>query len=239
MMTRRTQIALFALIAVAACGACGLYFFPLVNVTGYQFKVVSTSELFEVPWLVDSTSAANLFRQPLEDMSQALLDSFPEFSEVNCRINLSREVVCECSTKKPIALICLPQVCGLTSRCEIIPLQNCGDVESLIIITGLELDCVRDFEPVMSTELHRAISICDLLNTHFPNLNNMISQMDFGSNSAPVLYFRDSNVRAVIGMGNYEEKFRYLSGMIELLPFVPVSDLDFRFGRSVVARDRI
>lgn len=187
--------------------------------------------------LVDANADSNLFRQPLDEFSKALLHKMPALKSVTCRIDLSGRVVCNGERKSPIALICLPEMYGVSSRCELLPLKTCGDVSKYPLLTGIDVAHVREFKCAASGGLAEAVALCKLLEDDFPKLSRAVSQIDFASDESPVIVMRESGKRVVIGHGNIEEKLSYLSLIADRLQMAPEREFDLRYGRSIIARD--
>ncbi len=235
-MTLRVQIILSVVLGLMAGFMVFCHFYPLIRVSGYRLVANGTTIGTGAENLFADTSDTNFFRQPLADCSAALLGHHAEFSSVNCRMNIWGEVVCEGDSKNPIAIVCLPEVYGLSSLGEILPLNESGETPFLPLVTGVRLKGVEPFTIVSSPELQEALRICRLLRSDYSSICDAISEIDFGSCDSPVLYFRNSDVRVIIGRGNYHQKLANLDLLLNRLEGLPAGELDLRYGRSVVAR---
>jgi len=225
------------LLSLTASFAVFCYFYPLITVSGYCMTIDGKPVEVAFPKLLDSRADSNLFRQPLDEYSAALLSNMPELESVTCRIDLSGRVVCSGERKSPIALLCLPEMYGVSSRCELLPLKTCSDVSRYPLLTGINIKNVREFKRTTSENLNEAVAMCKLLENEFPKLSGTISQIDFASDEAPVLVMRASGKRIVIGHGNIEKKLTYLNLIVDRLQKAPAREFDLRYGRSIIARD--
>jgi len=212
------------------------YFYPLLTVTGHRMMVCDKDIDIDFATLLDTTADVNLFRQPLQDYSDALLSRLPELSSVTCRIDLAGKVVCRGERKLPIVLICLPETYGISVRGEILPLEECGDIAALPLVTGIKIEKVESYVPVPSPKLKEALRFCRLLHRQYPELCSAISQIDFASSDAPILILRDSETRIIIGFGDLDEKLSCLNLIIDRLKNAPAGEFDMQYGRSIVAR---
>jgi hypothetical protein len=236
-VTLRVQIILSVVLGLMAGFIVFCHFYPLIRVSGYRLVANGSTIDTGAENLSADTSDANFFRQPLADYSTALLGHHPEFSSVNCRMNIWGEVVCEGVSKKPIAIVCLPQVYGLSCLGEILPFSESGETPFLPLVTGVRLKSVEPFTIVSSPELQEALRICRLLRSDYSRIGAAISEIDFGSCDSPLLYFRNSDVRVILGRGNYRQKLASLDLLLNRLEGLPAGELDLRYGRSVIARD--
>lgn len=225
------------LLSLTAVFAAFCYFYPLFTVTGYQMIIDGKKVDADFTKLFDSKVDSNLFRQPLDEYSRALLHRMPELKSVTCHIDLSGRVVCKGERKSPIAVICLPEMYGVSSRCELLPIQTCGDVSRYPLLTGISVSKVREFKRTSSSNLTEAVAMCKILETEYPKLGGVISQIDFASADSPVIVMRKTGKRIVIGRGNIEEKLSYLNLIFDRLQNAPAEEFDLRYGRSIIARD--
>ena len=235
-MTLRKQIVLLTTLGLVVGFISFCYFYPLFYVTGYRIIIDGAEREVDIDSLFGAEREINLFRQPLRSYAETLLRGMPELSSVTCRINLSGEVVCKGVPKRPIVLVCLPEVYGLSEQGDILPLSSCDKMSDLPLISGIHLKNVRPFYPVSSPKLLEALEICRLIRKRFPDLSDAISQIDFKPDEAPVLYFRNSDVTVIVGRGNYKEKLSRLALVLDRLDRLPAHELDLRFGISIVAR---
>jgi hypothetical protein len=233
----RVQIILSVVLGLMAGFMAFCHFYPLIRVSGYRLVANGATIGTGAGNLFADTSDTNFFRQPLADYSAALLEHHPEFSSVNCRMNIWGEVVCEGVNKKPIAIVCLPEVYGLSCLGEILPLNKSRQTPFVPLVTGVRLKSVEPFTIASSPELQEALRICRLLRSDYSRIGDAISEIDFGSCDSPVLYFRNSDVRVIVGRGNYHQKLAGLDLLLNRLEGLPAGELDLRYGRSVVARD--
>jgi hypothetical protein len=236
-MTLRIQVVLSVVLAVSAGFLVYCHFYPLLQVSGYRVLVDGAGVATGDEDLFANTPEKNFFRQPLRDFSRALLARHPDFSAVNCHMNIRGEVVCEGVRKKPLAIVCVPEAYGLSAMGELLPLSSCGDVSHLPLVTGVRIEDVEPYKAVTSEDLHEALRLCKLLYSTYDCIGNAISEIDFGSGNSPVLHFRDSDIRVIVGRGSYRQKLSALDMLLDRLEGLPAGELDLRFGRSVVARD--
>jgi hypothetical protein len=236
-MTLRTQIILSIALGLAAgfIGFCHLY--PLMNVSGYLLEIDGEPVGTDARDLLADTMRTNFFRQPLGEYAQALLSEHPELASVKCRMNLKGEVICEGERKRPVAIVCLPEAYGLSSRGEILPLAPGDIMDGLPLVTGVKVPEIEPFAFVSSAELKEALKICDLLRSEYTRIGKAVSQIHFDADRPPVLHFRNTDVRVVIGYGNYRQKLLNLDLILDRLDRLPANELDLRFGRSIIARD--
>jgi hypothetical protein len=236
-LSTRIRIVIAVLLSLTTAFAVFCYFYPLFTVSGYCMIVDGKPVDIAFAKLLDSKADSNLFRQPLDEYATVLLSNMPALESVTCRIDLSGRVVCIGKRKSPIALLCLPEMYGVSSRCELLPLQTCGDVSQYPLLTGISVANVREFKRTTSTNLTEAVAMCKLLESEFPKLSKTISQIDFASKESPVIVMRSTGKRIVIGNGNIEEKLSYLNLIVDRLQKAPAREFDLRYGRSIIARD--
>lgn len=236
-MTFRRQVILATILGLAAGFICFCHFYPLLQVSGYRLEIEGVAVGVGADLLSADTMRTNFFRQPLCDYSEALLNEHPEFASVNCRMSLKGEVVCEGRRKKPIAIACLPEAYGLTARGELVPLVAGDNLADLPLVTGVRIRDIEPFSLVSSPELQEALKICELLRAKYARISDEISQIDFTSHHSPILYFRNMDVRVIIGRGDYSRKLLHLDMILNRLDEMPAKELDLRYGRSIVARD--
>lgn len=213
------------------------YAYPLVRVTGYQLTVDGRTVGTGAECISADTTLDNLFRQSLDDYSDAIIADHPELSSVTCRISLTGEVVCEGKRKRPIALVSLPEVFGVSGRGELLPLSMCEGDATLPLITGARAKNVVPFSVTASRDVFEALEICKLLRSEYQRLYSVVSEINIGAGCSPTLHLRTSSARIIIGYGNYHAKLLVLSRLLDRIRTMPANELDLRFGRSVVARD--
>ncbi len=236
-MTFRMQITLVVVLGLMTglIGFC--YAYPLVRVTGYQLTVDGQIVGTGAECVFADTSRNNLFRQSLDDYSEAILADHPELSSVTCRISLTGELVCDGKRKTPIALVSLSEVFGVSGRGELLPLSMCEGGSSLPLITGARAENVAPFSITESRDVFEALKICKLLRSEYPRLHSVVSEISVGAGCSPTIHLRTSSVRIIIGYGNYNAKLLVLTRLLDRIRTMPANELDLRFGRSVVARD--
>ncbi len=236
-MTLRKQIILIAILGPAAGFACFCYCYPLVKVSGYCLVVDGVTVGNGAASVHADTADVNFFRQPLQDYAEALLAEYPEFASVNCRMGLRGEVICDGVRKKPIAVVSMPEVFGMSERGELLPLNLCDVGHPLPLITGIKPQQAEAYSLVSSAKLREAVKICRILSSGYSRIRAELSQIDLASCDSPVMYFRDSNIRVIVGYGDYRQKLHNLNLILDKLRTLPAGELDLRFGRSIVVRD--
>jgi len=231
----KIQIAVAVILTVIAGFVVFCFFYPLVTVSGLELIVEGETVLSDT--VCSMCEIENLFRQPLESFANQIADERPELSSVSCRIGLNGHVICTAKLKRPVVYIAAPEIYGLTRDYELLPLSNTDNVTALPVISGLSVKGGKFFEPIDSPDLKRAVDLIDAMNDASDRLSRGVSQIEFRDGDATVLYIRDSEVRVILGAGEYSEKFVYLDLIFDKLKGLPAGEVDMRFGRSIIVRN--
>lgn len=234
-MSLRVQIIIAIVLTVLAGFTVFCFFYPLATVSGYELRV--DDEVVVEDTICSLCEVENLLRQPLDEYARQIASERPELACVSCRIGLNGRIICAGELKTPVVYVAAPRIYGLTSDRELLPLSIPSEMESIPVISGVHLDGDRLYESVETPSLKHAMDVIEVMSTVSDRLVGEVAQIDFRNNNATTLYLRGSDVRIILGSGDYREKFIYLDMMLERIKGLPAGELDLRYGRSIIVRN--
>ncbi len=234
-MSLRLQIILTIFLTLAAGFAVFCFFYPLATVSGFELRI--DGELVAEDTVCSMCEIENLLRQPLDEYAREIASERPELANVSCRIGLNGRIVCSAERKTPIVYVAAPKMYGLTRDRELLPLSAPHGMASIPVISGIQLNGNGLYESVDVQSLKHAMDVIEIMTAVSDRLVREVAQIDFRGDDATALYLRGSDVKVVLGSGDYRDKFIYLDMMLERIKGLPAGELDLRFGRSIIVRN--
>jgi cell division protein FtsQ len=196
---------------------------------------LTLNEVTELTPVLLGTSVFRLDAQKIENgirkdlrLSQAkVIRKFPN----KIKIKLQR--------KRPIFLINLDQLYGLTKTKEIIPSEAQNQRLDLPILSGVSVGQINFYQETDIPEIQKAIDFYQTAVTLDSTFLGKISELDLSHPDNLILYLLPSGLRVVMGSGDYAQR---LARLIEVLKVEQdlerLSWIDLRFHNQAIVKSR-
>lgn len=176
----------------------------------------------------------NFFKVDTDEISKKIL-SEPRIETVKIERRFPQEILIRLSEKKPIYLINLGDMYGLTQRGEIIPLEENLD---LPVVNGVSLRKVTPYRKIRDKKVDFALSLHNSLTKIDANILNLISEVNLKEKDNVILYLIPRGAKVFLGCGELEKKLIRLSLILrEEKEFEKIEYVDLRLkGQAIVRR---
>ncbi|MCJ7508352.1 MAG: FtsQ-type POTRA domain-containing protein [candidate division Zixibacteria bacterium] len=214
-------------------------FIFLTNFPGFGIKTIQiegnqkVSDL-DILNLCPVKLGQNFFKVDTDEISKKIL-SEPRIETVNIERLFPQRILIRLSEKKPIYLINLGNMYGLTQRGEIIPLEENLD---LPVVNVVSLKKVTLYHKIKDRKIDFALSLHNSLAKIDANILNLISEVNLKEKDNVILYLVPRGAKVFLGCGEFEKKLIRLSLILrEEKEFEKIEYVDLRFkGQAIVRR---
>lgn len=212
-------------------------------------RVVDKEDIIAVSGLERGRNiwSANL----METERRLMLDR--RFERVALNRRLPDAVVVRVEERRPVALVQLDRLYGVSERAELIPLSPGSGLPDLPVITvGASGDQPvpdaairpdRAFETLrdamlVNPEVGRALYLMRVLRTMSPGLYDELSEVHVSSRNDPIAYMVDGGLAIRFGTGHYPRKIEMLKRTVDRLEADAIRTrlIDLRFKDQVIVR---
>jgi hypothetical protein len=239
-MTARNRQYLFVAAAlIFGVSAVALYAFPLVKVRDHVLIVNDKVITEDFTTSIKERPDSNYFRQPLSRYADALLEVHQELESVRCRLGVDGDVDCYGTLKSALVYISVPEIYGISERGELVPLKSQDGLGSLPVITGCGGRDLKPYTQLCDGRILEAVRVCTLMRDAYPRVFCLLSSIDVGSPEWPVLYLTTDDTRIILGRGDYERKLTDLNSLLSVLEEREFTEIDLRYGKSIIAKGLI
>lgn len=141
--------------------------------------------------------------------------------------------------KKPIFLINLDRLYGLTRGKEIIPLKGSNGKLNLPILSGIYLNRINFYREVDTPEIQRAVDFYQAVLEADSTFLDKISELNLSSQENLVLYLLPSGLRVMMGKDHYKSRIARLMAILETEDDLErFSWVDLRFKNQGIVRNK-
>jgi len=141
--------------------------------------------------------------------------------------------------KKPIFLINLDQLYGLTKTKEIIPLEGLNQEVDLPILSGVSVNRIDFYRETDIPEIKKAIDFYQTILAVDSSFLGKISELDVSHPDNLILHLLPSGLRVVMGAGEYQPRLARLMEVLKMEPDLEkLSLIDLRFENQAVVKNR-
>jgi hypothetical protein len=183
---------------------------------------------------VENYVGSSILDFPSSKYLDTIFETYPQIEAASISKNPFGKLVFNYSMKKPIILVNLDKVYGLTARGELVPAMGC----IYPVVTGLRVDKPGLYKWLDGESVGYTLKIARLINADFENLLGRISTINLGHPSGLSVMLEGCSAELILGRGDEPGKF----GMIETMSdfFHSLDDniisVDFRFEDQLVLK---
>jgi cell division protein FtsQ len=189
----------------------------------------------EVIKLANLRLKQNIFKIGLGDIERKIQKDKRVKSVETYRI-LPDKVAIRIEEKKPDLILNLsPELCGLSSEGEIIPLRK-GEVYDLPLINGIKSRSFKSFSRAEEPKIVEALTFYKAVKEKLPELLDQISEIDVEDKDNLVIILVKSGARIFLGTGDFEKKIERFAWLEKASVVEECSYLDFRFKDQVILK---
>ncbi|KPL04064.1 MAG: hypothetical protein AMJ90_02085 [candidate division Zixibacteria bacterium SM23_73_2] len=170
----------------------------------------------------------NIFKIPLQDIEGKIREE-PMVEKVRIERRLPSELVVHSFWKKPVFLVNLDRIYGLTESKEIIPISDGEQAYKYPIITGLGLSSFNFYQQMHTQKANLCKKIYQAVTEVDPHLFTNISEINLKDAENPVLFLLPFGVRVILGTGDYFLKIKRLKSVLAVEDLKEIKTIDLRF----------
>jgi len=211
--------------------------FPLFKVKSIVFKGDYSIEKDVQSRLLSSYVGKNIFGVFSKDI-QRTIKKDPKVKEAKIEKRYPSQILIDVFKKKPVFLVNLDDIYGLTENKEIIPLFEKGQTYSYPIITGLRLSSFNFYRQMTDRRIDLATRIYQAIKEVDPALFANISEISLRDVKNPVLFLLPYGVRVILGTGNYLLKTKRLKSILAQEDLEEIKTIDLRFKSQALVKKR-
>lgn len=187
----------------------------------------------EVLKLADLRLKQNIFKIDLGDIERKIEKDQRVKSVETYRI-LPNQVAIRIEEKKPDLILNLsPELCGLSSEGEIIPLRE-GKAYDLPIINGIKFRSFKPYSRAEEPKIEEALAFYKAVREKLPEFLDQISEIDLEDKDNLVVILVKSGARIFFGTGDFQKKIERFVWLDKASVVEECSYLDFRFREQVI-----
>jgi cell division protein FtsQ len=214
-------------------------FIFLTNFPGFKIKTIQIEGNQRVSYL-DILSLCpvklgqNFFEIDMDGIRKKIL-SEPRIETVKIERRFPQGILIRLSEKKPIYLINLGDMYGLTQNGEIIPLEENLD---LPVVNGISLKKATLYHKIRDRKIDFALFLHNSLAKIDANILNLISEVNLKEKDNVILYLIPGGAKIFLGCGEFEKKLIRLDLILkEEKELEKIEYVDLRFkGQAIVRR---
>lgn len=220
----------------------GIYLF-LISCRWFDLREIEISgdtdlTLNEVIELTPVLLGTNVFRLDARKIENGIRKDL-RLSHAKVIRKLPNKIKIELQKKRPIFLINLDQLYGLTRTKEIIPSEGQNQKLDLPILSGVSLGQINFYRETDIPEIRKAIDFYQTAVALDSTFLGKISELDLSHPDNLILYLLPSGLRVVMGAGDYGQR---LARLIEVLKVEQdlerLSWIDLRFKNQAIVKSR-
>lgn len=194
--------------------------------------------LNEVIELTPVLLGTNVFRLDARKIEHGIRKDL-KVSQAKVIRKFPNKIKIELQRKRPIFLINLDQLYGLTKTKEIIPSEGQDQRLDLPILSGVSLGQINFYRETDIPEIQKAIDFYQTTVALDSNFLGKISELDLSHPDNLILYLLPSGLRVVMGSGDYGQRLARLSEVLKVeQDLEKLSWIDLRFQNQAVVKSR-
>lgn len=212
--------------------------FPWFNINKIVLSGDSDLTLNEVVKLSPILLGTNIFSINTRRIENDIKTDLT-LSQVKVTRKLSDKIMIQLKRKKPIFLINLDQLYGLTQKKQIIPLEGFRSGLDLPILSGIYLGSINFYREVNIPEIRMAVDFYQATLDVDSTFLDEISELDFSSPESLILYLFPSGLRVMIGSGDYRRRIARLITILKMEDDLKnLSWVDLRFKNQAIVKNK-
>jgi cell division septal protein FtsQ len=220
----------------------GIYLF-FINSPWFSLKRIELSgdaglSLNEVSELTPVLLGTNIFGLDAQKIENGIREDL-NISRVRLMRKFPNSINIELQRKKPVFLINLDQLYGLTGEKEIIPLEGLKGRLDLPILSGVSLGRINFYQEVDIPQIRKVIEFYQAILDVDSAFLGKISELDFSFPGNLILYLFPSGLRVAMGSGDYKRRIARLMEVLEREEDLKnLSWIDLRFENQAVVKNK-
>ncbi len=177
---------------------------------------------------------SSILDYPASSYLDTIFNSYPQIQKASVRCDPGGGITFDYDLKKPVILINLDIVHGLTARGELVPAGN----NDMPVITGIKASGYRLYEPLSESKVGYALKIAELLNNGAGGIVKKISVINLGHPSGLSLFLEGCRSELILGRGDEAQKLRKIASMQDFLRSLgdDINSVDFRFSNQLILK---
>ncbi|HVP35826.1 MAG TPA: FtsQ-type POTRA domain-containing protein [Terriglobales bacterium] len=204
--------------------------FSLKNIAITGNEGVSQDEVLK---LADMRLKQNIFKVDLGDIERKIQKDKRVKSVETYRI-LPNQVAIRIEEKKPDLILNLsPELCGLSSEGEFIPLRE-GKAYDLPIVNGINTRSFKLYSRAEEPRIEEALAFYNAVKEKLPEFLDQISEIDLEDQDNLSVILVKSGARILFGTGDFQKKIERFVWLEKAAVVEECSCLDFRFKDQVI-----
>jgi len=161
-------------------------------------------------------------------------------SEVRVKRELPDKLVIRLYRKKPILLINLDQLYGLTQGGEIIPLKEHNRGWDIPILSGVHLKSINFYRQVDVPSIHKGVDLYQAVQEMDSTFLDKISELDLSNPDNLILYLLPNGVKVMLGSGDYKRRIARLMAILKMEhDYQNLIWVDLRFQNQGVVKTKV
>jgi hypothetical protein len=208
--------------------------YGIIEVAGAVCKANDTTLAMPVNDYVSGYMGSSILDYPTSNYLDTIFETYPQIQKARVQCNPDGRVTFDYDLKKPVVLISLDIVYGLTARGELVP---AGD-NDMPIITGVKASGYHLYRPLDESRIGYSLKIAELLKGNADGIGRKISVIDVGDPSGLAVYIEGCKSELILGRGDEALKFRKIAVMQDFLSSLgdEIKSVDFRFKNQLILR---
>ena len=187
----------------------------------------------EVLKLADLRLKQNIFKVDLGDIERKIQKDQRVKSVESYRV-LPDKIAIRIEEKKPDLILNLsPELCGLSSEGEIIPLRE-GQVYDLPMVSGIKSRSFKPYARAEEPKVEEALAFYKAVREKLPGFLDRVSEIDLEDKDNLVVILVKSGARIFFGTGDFQKKIERFVKLEKESVVEECSYLDFRFKDQVI-----
>lgn len=220
----------------------GIYLF-LINFFWFDLKRIEISgdsslTLNDVTRLSPVYLGTNIFKINTKKLENEIKKDLT-LSRVRVIRKLPDKIKIILQRKRPVLLVNLDQLYGLTVEKEIIPLKNISRRWDIPILSGVHLKSINFYRKLDLPEINRAVDLYKAVQEVDSTFLDRISELDLSNQQNLVLYLLPSGVKVMLGSGYYKHRIARLMAILKTEDdYKNLSWVDLRFENQGVVKTK-
>jgi cell division septal protein FtsQ len=210
--------------------------YDLIKVKEVVCKADDTTLALPINEYVSGYMGSSILDFPASNYLDTIFNSYPQIQKASVKCDAGGGITFDYDLKKPVILINLDIVYGLTARGELVPAGN----SDMPVITGIKASSYHLYEPLSEDKIGYALKIAELLNGWADGITKKISAINLGSPSGLSLFLEGCGCEIILGRGDEDVKLRKIASMQKFLCSLgdDINSVDLRFSNQLILRKK-
>jgi cell division protein FtsQ len=179
-------------------------FFSLKEITVKGNKTVSDEEIVKLGKI---KLGRNINTLNLKRVQMRLLQD-GRIKKVSLARKFPNRVLIEIEEPKPVFLVNLDYLYGLTDKGEVLLLKDSSSCLGVPLVTGFSLSSFRLNRKLKDQKIAKLLELYKALRKLNPHFFELLSEIDVSDPNNFVLFLVSSGTKILLGMGDYEKKLK-------------------------------